>query len=369
MKILSVVGARPNFMKIAPIARALEAHASRASHVLVHTGQHYDAVMSGSFFEKLGLPEPDFNLGVGSGSHAEQTGRVMVALEPILRKVQPDIVVVVGDVNSTLAAALTAKKLCLRVAHVEAGLRSFDMTMPEEINRRCTDAIADLLFTTDRNANDNLRREGIADEKIHFVGNVMIDSLLIHRGVAESMRRYETFGLTRRRYGVLTLHRPSNVDDPVTLATILDVISEVVGDLPVIFPMHPRTRLRVAQFGLESRLAPPGAKRGIIAIDSLDYLEFLSLTCAARLALTDSGGLQEETTILGIPCVTLRDTTERPITISDGTNRLAGRSQQDMTKAIVAALASEPGTARYPEKWDGKAGDRIVAKLLELGDL
>lgn len=365
MKILSVVGARPNFMKVAPIASALKAHAGRARHILVHTGQHYDKKMSGSFFERLGLAEPDFNLGVGSGTHAEQTGRVMIAIEPVLQEVKPDVVIVVGDVNSTLAAALTAKKLLIPVAHVEAGLRSFDMTMPEEINRRCTDAIVDFLFTTDRLANENLTREGIAEDKIHFVGNVMIDSLLAHREIAEKMRRYESFGMESGRYGVLTLHRPSNVDDAKTLATILDAIIEATAGLPIIFSVHPRTRARIKQFGLENRLASEGAKRGIIPTDPLDYLEFLSLNCSARLVLTDSGGLQEETTILGVPCVTLRSTTERPITISEGTNRLAGTTSAGIIDAIAAALKGPVRIATHPEKWDGKAGERIVAKLLQ----
>ena len=365
MKILSVVGARPNFMKVAPIAKALKDHAARVSHILVHTGQHYDTAMSASFFNVLGLSAPDYNLGVGSGSHAEQTGRVMIALEPILEQVRPDIVIVVGDVNSTLAAALTAKKLMIPVAHVEAGLRSFDMTMPEEINRRCTDAIADLLFTTERSASENLRHEGVPDERIHFVGNVMIDSLLAHRAVAENMRRYESFGLPNGGYGVLTLHRPSNVDDAAILATILDAIAEAVGDLPIIFPMHPRTRDRIREFGLDDQIAPAGTKRGIIACDPLDYLEFLSLNCSARLVLTDSGGVQEETTVLGVPCVTLRSTTERPITVSEGTNRLAGTSRHGILDAIAAALKAPERTDKRPEKWDGRAAERIVAILLQ----
>jgi UDP-N-acetylglucosamine 2-epimerase (non-hydrolysing) len=366
MKILSIVGARPNFMKVAPIISALESRPNRAQHYLVHTGQHYDDGMSGSFFEALRLPKPDINLGIGSGSHAEQTGRVMMALEPILRDIRPDLVVVVGDVNSTLAGALTAKKLMLRVAHVEAGLRSFDMAMPEEINRLCTDAIADDLFTTDRLANENLKREGIAEARIHFVGNVMIDSLFAHRDIAKTLRYHEKFGLEPGRYGVLTMHRPSNVEDRDTLAAILDAITDAVGDLPVIFPIHPRTRSRVEQFSLGDRFVESAGKPGIFLTEPLGYVEFLSLNCSARLVLTDSGGLQEETTILGVPCVTLRTTTERPITVSEGTNRIAGNSRDGILAAVAAALKDPVRTKRQPEKWDGKAAGRIVETILNV---
>lgn len=363
-KIVSVVGARPNFMKMAPIIRALQARPNRAQHFLIHTGQHYDDKMSGSFFDALKMPSPDVNLGVGSGSHAEQTGRVMMAIEPVLQDIRPDLVIVVGDVNSTLAGALTAKKLLLRVAHVEAGLRSFDMTMPEEINRLCTDAIADLLFTTDRLANENLKREGIAEAKIHFVGNVMIDSLLAHRDVAKATRYHEKFGLVPERYGVMTLHRPSNVEDRDTLAGLLDAIIASVGDLPVIFPIHPRTRARVEQFGLADRFVSQAGKPGIFLTEPLGYIEFLSLNSSARLVLTDSGGLQEEATILGVPCVTLRETTERPITVSEGTNRIAGTSPAGVRAAIAAALKDPVRSDRKPEKWDGHAAQRIADIIL-----
>lgn len=364
VKILSIVGARPNFMKVAPIIGVLQQRSDRARHYLVHTGQHYDEGMSGSFFEALRLPKPDINLGVGSGSHAEQTGRVMIALEPILRDIKPDLVIVVGDVNSTLAGALTAKKLSIRVAHVEAGLRSFDMTMPEEINRLCTDAIADDLFTTDRIANENLKREGVADTKIHFVGNVMIDSLLAHREVAKTLRYHREFGVEPGRYGVLTMHRPSNVEDRDTMVTILDAMTDGLGDLPVIFPIHPRTRSRVEQFGLGDRFVKEAGKPGIFLTDPLGYIEFLSLNCSARLVMTDSGGLQEETTILGVPCVTLRETTERPITVTEGTNRIAGTSRKGILDAIAAALNEPIAVERHPEKWDGQAARRIVDIIL-----
>ena len=364
MKILSVVGTRPNFIKVAPIVAALNARPDRARHYLVHTGQHYDAGLSDSFFESLSLPQPDVNLGVGSGTHAEQTGRVMMALEPVFQEIRPDRVIVVGDVNSTLAAAITAKKLALRVVHVEAGLRSFDMTMPEEINRRCIDAIADDLFTTDRFANENLQREGIPADRTHFVGNVMIDSLLAHCDAAASLRFHEKLGLQANCYGVLTLHRPSNVEDRDTLAGILEAIVDAAGDLPVVFPVHPRTRTRIERFGLGGRFVRQAGKPGLFLIDPLDYVDFLSLNMSARLVLTDSGGLQEETTILGVPCVTLRTTTERPITVSEGTNRLAGTSREGILVAVAAALNGPAYLERRPEKWDGHAAERIVDAIL-----
>jgi UDP-N-acetylglucosamine 2-epimerase (non-hydrolysing) len=360
MRVLSVVGTRPNFMKVAPICRALAQHEAEFESVLVHTGQHYDAAMSGSFFEALGLPDPDYYLGVGSGSHAEQTAAVMLKIEPVLKQVLPDIVVVVGDVNSTLACALTAKKLGMRVAHVEAGLRSGDWSMPEEINRLATDAISDQLFTTDRMANENLRREGVPDDRVHFVGNVMIDSLLQHAAAAEAVKFHETYGLSPRSYATLTLHRPSNVEDPDRLKGLLDAIREGLGDLPVIFPIHPRTRQRIESFGLGDRIAAEPGSPGIAAVDPLGYVEFLSLNGSARLVLTDSGGLQEETTILGVPCVTLRENTERPITIDQGTNILAGVVPSEVVAAIGQALTADNSGVRRPDKWDGQAAQRIV---------
>jgi UDP-N-acetylglucosamine 2-epimerase (non-hydrolysing) len=365
MKILSVVGARPNFMKVAPIIKALEARPGASRHWLVHTGQHYDARMSHAFFDALKMPEPDINLGVGSGSHAEQTARVMTAIEPVLQDLRPDLVLVVGDVNSTLACAITAKKLCIAVGHVEAGLRSFDMTMPEEINRLCTDAISDALFTTDRFANENLKREGVADERIHFVGNVMIDTLEAHRRAAEEIRMGASLGLPSKGYGVLTLHRPSNVEDRDSLAAMLDAILEGTAGLPVVFPVHPRTRARIEEFGLADRLGGDAARGGILATEPLGYLEFLSLNAEARIVLTDSGGIQEETTILGVPCVTLRENTERPITVAEGTNRLGGTSREGVLAAVAQALGSTPTESRRPEKWDGRAAERIADIVLE----
>jgi len=359
MKILSVVGARPNFMKVAPIIRAMERHAHPFHSVLVHTGQHYDARMSDSFFEDLRMPEPDFNLEVGSGSHAAQTAAVMTRIEPVLQEVRPDLVLVVGDVNSTLAATITAKKLHLRVAHVEAGLRSFDMAMPEEINRLCTDVIADDLFTTDRMADENLRREGVAQERIHFVGNVMIDSLMASLPAARRLNQAAAFGLAPRGYAVLTLHRPSNVDDPAQLEQIMGAILDGVTDLPIVFPAHPRTADKLKSL---ARLARPGAER-LRIVEPMGYLEFQSLVSDAGLVLTDSGGLQEETTVLRVPCVTLRENTERPITIEQGTNRLAGVSRAGILAAIEAALATDPGAARIPELWDGRTAERIVQTI------
>lgn len=363
LRIVSVVGARPNFMKVAPIARVLARRPDRFQHLLVHTGQHYDEAMSGAFFTALGLAAPDVNLAVKSGSHAEQTGTTMLRLEPVLAKYAPDLVIVVGDVNATLAAALTAKKLGQRVAHVEAGLRSHDWSMPEEINRRATDAISDDLFTTDRFADANLRHEGVSDSRIHLVGNVMIDSLLAHLPAADALAYPQSLGLRPAGYATMTLHRPTNVDQRDALVTILDAIRATVADLPVVFPCHPRTRRRIAEFGLEHRFARAPSQPGIWCTDPIGYLQFLALNRHARLVLTDSGGLQEETTVLGVPCVTLRDTTERPITVEEGTNLLAGTRGPGIEAAIQQVLAARPGPHRTPPLWDGNAAERIVAHI------
>lgn len=360
MRVVNIVGARPNFVKIAPIVRALARPEYNFEQKLVHTGQHYDDKMSDIFFQDLKLPKPDVNLGVGSGTHAQQTAEVMVRLEPLLKDFAPDLLLVVGDVNSTLASALTAKKMGIRVAHVEAGLRSFDMTMPEEINRLCTDAIADLLFTTDRIADANLAREGVPADRIHFVGNVMIDSLLACREIASRERVYERLGVASQAYATLTLHRPSNVDNASVFENILTAIRDAVGDLPIVFPIHPRTRQRVKEFGLERFFMDKPGGRGIWMTDPVGYIEFLSLNMHARLALTDSGGVQEETTILGIPCVTLRENTERPVTISEGTNRLGGVTYASVSAAIRDALADDKTRERHPQRWDGRAAARIA---------
>jgi len=366
VKILNIVGARPNFMKMAPIIEAMNQYPDQIQHLLVHTGQHYDEKMSKAFFDDLGMPKPDIDLEVGSGSHAEQTARIMVEFEKVCLREKPDLVIVVGDVNSTMACTITAKKLGIKVAHVEAGLRSRDMNMPEEINRLCTDVLCDYLFTTDRIADENLKGEGVAEEKIFFVGNVMIDTLLKHKAMAEQLPLRETLGLAPDGYATLTLHRPSNVDDPQVLQGILDALAEIAGRLPILFPIHPRTRKMIQQFGFEAyfrtgeRIAGPG----IWLTDPLGYLEFLHLNMTARLVLTDSGGLQEETTVLGVPCITLRHNTERPITCEEGTNILVGNHKEKILAAAQTVL-NRPGRAgRIPEKWDGHAAERIVEVLV-----
>jgi len=352
------------------------------SRILVHTGQHYDPDMSDAFFKDLELPKPDIHLDIGSGSHSQQTGQVMLAFENILLREQPEMVVVVGDVNSTLACALAAAKIVYpsgdrpKVAHVEAGLRSFDRTMPEEINRKLTDALSDLLFTTSEDAVENLCREGIEREKIFFVGNVMIDSLLLYQKRAEHSPILDRLGLLDGRaqgiapYALCTLHRPSNVDHVTTLSGILEALTEVGREVPIIYPMHPRARQRLESFGLKglvrlsSSAEPIDPGNPITCVEPLGYLEFLKLMSNARLVLTDSGGIQEETTILGIPCVTIRENTERPITISEGTNILAGIRKQGIVRAAAHALNGSARKRQVPEKWDGKAAERVISVLL-----
>jgi UDP-N-acetylglucosamine 2-epimerase (non-hydrolysing) len=364
MRVLHVVGARPNFVKIAAIMKEMGDHPDHFEQVLVHTGQHYDDEMSRVFFEDLDLPRPDVYLDVGSGSHAVQTARVMLAFEPVLLEQEPDVVLVVGDVNSTLACALVAAKLGFPVAHVEAGLRSFDRTMPEEINRVLTDQIADLLFTTEQSANENLRREGVALDRIHFVGNVMIDTLLRHRERALALGALGEHGLEAQRYALLTLHRPSNVDVPQVLSGILDALARIQTRLPILFPAHPRTVERLVKFGCEQRLS---GMPNLHVTQPLGYLAFLHLMTNARLVLTDSGGIQEETTILGVPCLTLRENTERPVTVSVGTNRIVGSDAERIVDETLAVLDGRQGTGRVPELWDGQAAQRIAALLLDWG--
>jgi len=366
LKIINVVGARPNFMKMAPIIEAMNKYPEKIKHLLVHTGQHYDQKMSKAFFDDLGMPKPDIDLGVGSGSQAEQTGRIMIAFEKVCEIEQPDMVIVVGDVNSTMACTITAKKLGIRVAHVEAGLRSRDMGMPEEINRLCTDVLCDHLYTTDRIADKNLKQEGVAEEKIHFVGNVMIDTLLKHKEMAAQLDLCKQLGLTPGGYATLTLHRPSNVDNKEILQGILGALSEISKELPILFPIHPRTRKMVEQFGLGDYFHEGERVEGIWLTEPLGYLEFLHLNMQARLVLTDSGGLQEETTVLGVPCLTMRNNTERPITCEVGTNVMVGNRPEAILAAARKILNGQLKAGRIPEKWDGHAAERIVAHILGL---
>ena len=403
MKILTVVGARPNFMKAAPIIAAINAHNERIvaksagpqearvgmiRHVLVHTGQHYDEVMSGSFFNDLNLPKPDIHLGVGSGSHAAQTSEIMKKFEGVLLGERPDVVVVVGDVNSTLACALDTSKISFDsngsrplIAHVEAGLRSFDGSMPEEVHRIVTDHVSDLLFVTEESGLQNLRNEGLPADKIHFVGNTMIDSLLHFREKAEASTILEKLGLTGQagtnggaksvsRYALLTLHRPSNVDNRDVFGNIIAGLEELAADCPVVFPVHPRTQRRIREFGFEFSFGTNGTKpqtnshgSAMIVTDPLGYLDFLCLMKHAKLVVTDSGGIQEETTILGIPCVTVRENTERPVTVKSGTNTIAGTKTDAIKNAIRRQLGLKTGNG-VPKNWDGRAGARIIDILV-----
>ena len=357
--LLSVVGARPNFMKLAPVARAA-ARRPGLRHVLVHTGQHYDAEMSDAFFAELGIPRPDHNLEVGSGSHAAQTALIMQRFEPVVLADKPDAVLVYGDVNSTVAAALVAAKLGIKVAHVEAGLRSRDWTMPEEINRVVTDRLADWLLTPSRDANDNLRAEGVPGERVHLVGNIMIDTLVASLPRARENGAARRVGVDGRRFAFVTLHRPNNVDAPATLREILDTLGELAARLPVVFPVHPRTRARIADMGWT---APPGA--ALKLLDPIPYLDTLGLVEQSALVVTDSGGLQEETTFLGVPCLTVRPSTERPITCTEGTNRLVKAERGAILAAATAALEARRGAARPIERWDGHTADRILEVLLD----
>jgi UDP-N-acetylglucosamine 2-epimerase (non-hydrolysing) len=388
MKIMIIVGARPNFMKAAPVVFAIHEHNARISAlpreahatseerievVLVHTGQHYDEAMSGSFFSDLGLPKPDVHLEVGSGSHAVQTAEIMRRFEAVVLQAQPDFVVVFGDVNSTVACALVTSKISLDssgkrplIAHVEAGLRSFDTAMPEEINRVITDHLSDLLFVTEESGRENLCREGMKPETIHFVGNTMIDSLLASQAKAEKSAILDQFGLRTAggavsRYALLTLHRPSNVDDRDTLQSILEGLDELATSCPILFSAHPRTRKRIAEFGLE-RFFSTGKAAGIRLLHPLGYLDFLCLMTHSAVVVTDSGGIQEETTGLRVPCVTVRENTERPVTVTHGTNVIAGTDPKDIRQAVAERLNGNQRSS-IPEMWDGRAAERIVAIL------
>jgi len=354
MKVLNIVGARPNFMKIAPIVDEMKKTPGLQS-ILVHTGQHYDDAMSDIFFRELGIPVPDVHLGVGSGSHAEQTARIMVEFEKVCLKEKPDLILVVGDVNSTMACSIVAAKLLIPVAHVEAGLRSFDRTMPEEINRLVTDALAAFLFTTSRDADENLKREGVDPSKIFFVGNVMIDTLLKHRAKADAIKLDKP-----KQYALITLHRPSNVDDPHVLSGILEALEQISKTMPILFPIHPRTAKSIEDFGL--------SLNGIRTMQPLGYLEFLNLQSTAAVVLTDSGGAQEETTILGVPCLTLRHNTERPVTIMHGTNIMVGPDKERILRAFRQIMSGDWKPSGPPEFWDGHAAERIVRVIRDIRD-
>ncbi len=351
--ILAVVGARPNFMKVAPIWRELT-NRGRCHLTLVHTGQHYDDNMSKVFFDDLELPRPDVYMGVGSASHAAQTARIMTEFEQVLLDRKPDLVVVVGDVNSTLACTLVAVKMGVAVAHVEAGLRSFDRRMPEEINRMVTDILADILFTTSPEAETHLVNEGVDKAKIHFVGNVMIDSLRFYADSADESTVLDDLGLKKKAYGLVTLHRPSNVDDPSVFRPIIDALVAIGADCPLLFPVHPRTRKMIEDIGLD---IPEGRMR---LLPPVGYLDFLALMTYSSIVLTDSGGIQEETTALGVPCLTIRENTERPITIDVGTNTLVGMNRDKIVAVAKRALSVGVGDSRIPDLWDGKAASRIA---------
>jgi len=368
-RLLLVAGARPNFMKIAPIIRRLKAQG--AGHKgkdlewkIVHTGQHYDYEMSNVFFEELDIPEPDYFLGAGSGSHAEQTAKVMVEFEKVCLSERPDVVVVVGDVNSTLACSVTARKVNIKVAHVEAGLRSFDMTMPEEINRIVTDSVSDFLFVTEKSGVENLKQEGRKDDDIFYVGNVMIDTLirLLPKAEIKGLGNLGIEGL-KDNYAVATLHRPSNVDSRGTLSGIVEALLRISEDMPVIFPVHPRTRKKIEDFGLLGSIE----SSNIEFLSPMPYVSFLKLWKDASLVLTDSGGLQEETTVLGVPCFTIRENTERPVTIEEGTNILVGAGKEGILSAYDEFRRNGGKKGQVPELWDGKAAERIVEILRRLG--
>ena len=355
MKILNVVGARPNFMKMAPLVHCLQQRG--IPQKLVHTGQHYDANMSKVFFDDLGMPAPDVYLGVGSGSHAEQTAKIMVEFEKVLGSDRPDLVVVVGDVNSTLACSVVSAKLCVPVAHIEAGLRSFDPSMPKEVNRIVTDRLAEILLTPSPDGDEHLKNEGVPSSRIHRVGNIMIDSLVANLKKAEASGVLADLSLEPRGYAVVTLHRPSNVDDPGTLLRVMRVLHEIATELPIVFICHPRTAARLKELEGYESVSAGGDLR---VLPPLGYLDFLRLYSQSRLVLTDSGGLQEETTYLGIHCVTIRENTERPITLTQGTNTLVGTDADKILAAARPALDGEPASGSVPELWDGRTAPRIV---------
>ena len=379
IKVIHIVGARPNFMKIAALMEEMSKYPQDFDQLLLHTGQHYDKGMSKSFFDDLRMTKPDVYLGVGSGTHAEQTGKIMIEFERVCLQEKPDLVIVVGDVNSTIACALVTAKLCIPIAHIEAGLRSFDRTMPEEINRILTDQISDYLFTTCEDANQNLIKEGIPENKIFFVGNTMIDTMLNHMEIAKNSIILEKLGLRKnnkiKKYAVVTLHRPSNVDNPKILRGILNALNELTKEIPVIFPAHPRTIKQIRNFkhqemvNYEENFLSEGlnnTNRNVLTIPPLGYLDFLCLMFNAAIVLTDSGGIQEETTILGIPCLTLRNNTERPITVKEGTNIVVGNNPDNIINTALSVLKNQNSRKKIPKYWDGKAAERIVKFLIDI---
>ena len=355
-----IAAARPNFMKIAPLYHALKKE-EWAIPLIVHTGQHYDLNMSDVFFQELEIPEPDFYLGIGSGTHAEQTGQAMIAYEKVLIENRPDLVIVVGDVNSTIAATLAAVKLGIKVAHLEAGLRSFDRSMPEEINRLVTDALADILWTPSPDADENLKREGVSSDKIYRVGNIMIDALEMLRGTIKKQNTYHKYGVDKGSFGLVTLHRPSNVDDPQNLKLLCQSLNSISNKFPILFPVHPRTKKNLHENGLMSLLEE---NKNIILLDPMNYIGFMNLVFNCRFVITDSGGIQEETTYLGVPCLTMRPNTERPITITQGTNRLC--TVEDLEKDVDEILLGKTSIKNEIELWDGQAASRVVQSVFEL---
>ena len=357
-KIISTVGARPNFMKVAPIHRAFQNYKDKITHLVCHTGQHYDEKMSKIFFEDLGLPQPDFYLGVGSGSHAEQTAKIMIEFEKILLTEIPDLIIVVGDVNSTIACSLVATKLNIKVAHIEAGLRSYDRSMPEEINRILTDSISDFLFVSEESGLKNLKKEGVEDNKVFYVGNVMIDSLIYNIPVAESSCIMRKFNLEPSKYILVTLHRPSNVDSEKFTQELLQLFNNLSKKRKIIFPVHPRTKKNFQKFGFKTE------DDKIILTDPIGYTDFLSLTKNAELIITDSGGIQEESTYLGVQCITVRENTERPVTVDVGTNHLVGTDLKEIEDVALKILNGEKKRGKIPDLWDGKTAGRIVQILV-----
>jgi len=360
--VISVVGARPNFMKVAPLYREFLKHKNKIEHIIVHTGQHYDEKMSKVFFDDLELPKPDIYLGVGSGTHSVQTAKIMIEFEKILEEKKPDVVLVVGDVNSTLACSVVASKMLVPLVHVEAGLRSFDNTMPEEINRKVTDVLCDLLFVTEKSGMENLRNEGVNAKKIHFVGNVMIDSLIQYLEKSKSSTFLHDLNLTNNKYILTTIHRPSNVDQKDNLEKILTIFEGFPTDFPIIFPMHPRTQKNIGLFGLKERF---DNLKNVKIVEPIGYLDFINLMANSKFVLTDSGGIQEESTYLGIPCITMRDNTERPITVEVGSNYLIGLNISEVIKIGNNIINGKMKSHAIPELWDGHAAERIVKIIID----